>query len=51
MARWKKSLDEINKEILNLFPNFKNGTNILQATLTQQSNTTIADGSIRMDSG
>ena len=35
MAGWKKSLDEINKEILNLFPNFKNGTNILQATLTQ----------------
>nr|CAG4647808.1 EOG090X047D [Moina brachiata] len=35
MANWKKSLDEINKDILKLFPNFKNGTNILQATLTQ----------------
>lgn len=35
MAGWKKSLDEINKEILHLFPNFKNGTNILQLTLTQ----------------
>lgn len=35
MAGWKKSLDDINKEILHLFPNFKNGTNILQLTLTQ----------------
>ena len=35
MMGWKRSLDEINRDILNLFPNFKNGTNILQATLTQ----------------
>lgn len=35
MQGWKRSLDEINRDILNLFPNFKNGTNILQATLTQ----------------
>jgi hypothetical protein len=32
---WKKSLDSINQEILTSFPNFKNGTNILQQTLTQ----------------
>ena len=32
---WKKALDSINSEILGSFPNFKNGTNILQQTLTQ----------------
>ena len=32
---WKKSLDSINSEVLSSFPNFKNGTNILQETLTQ----------------
>ena len=34
-ARWKNSLDAINKEVLNSFPNFKNGTEILQLALTQ----------------
>ena len=32
---WQKALDAINGEILSSFPNFKNGTNILQQTLTQ----------------
>lgn len=32
---WKKALDSINQEVLGSFPNFKNGTNILQQTLTQ----------------
>lgn len=32
---WKSSLDSINGEVLNSFPNFKNGTNILQQALTQ----------------
>uniref|UniRef100_A0A183V8G5 Vacuolar protein sorting-associated protein 52 homolog n=1 Tax=Toxocara canis TaxID=6265 RepID=A0A183V8G5_TOXCA len=31
-ANWKKSIDAINKEILQSFTNFKNGTNILQAS-------------------
>ncbi|TRY62008.1 hypothetical protein TCAL_08474 [Tigriopus californicus] len=34
-VRWKKALDGINSEILGSFPNFKNGTSILQQTLTQ----------------
>ncbi len=34
-GRWKSSLDELNKEVLGSFPNFKNGTNILQQALTQ----------------
>lgn len=34
-SRWKNSLDELNKEVLNSFPNFKNGTSILQQALTQ----------------
>ena len=34
-GKWKTALDEINKEVLNSFPNFKNGTNILQQALTQ----------------
>eukprot|EP00095_Tigriopus_kingsejongensis_P003158 maker-scaffold791_size96783-snap-gene-0.31 protein:Tk03158 transcript:maker-scaffold791_size96783-snap-gene-0.31-mRNA-1 annotation:"vacuolar protein-sorting" len=34
-VRWKKALDSINSEILSSFPNFKNGTTILQQTLTQ----------------
>ena len=34
-SRWKNSLDAINKEVLNSFPNFKNGTEILQMALTQ----------------
>lgn len=34
-VRWKKALDGINSEILGSFPNFKNGTTILQQTLTQ----------------
>ncbi|VDK22615.1 unnamed protein product [Anisakis simplex] len=29
-ANWKKSIDAINKQILESFTNFKNGTNILQ---------------------
>ena len=32
---WKSSLDSINKEVLGSFPNFKNGTAILQSALTQ----------------
>jgi hypothetical protein len=32
---WKKALDSINGEVLSSFPNFKNGTQILQQTLTQ----------------
>jgi vacuolar protein sorting-associated protein 52 len=32
---WKKSLDLINQEIMRSFSNFKNGQNILQATLSQ----------------
>ena len=31
---WKASLDEINNDVLSIFPNFKNGTNILQQILT-----------------
>ncbi len=31
---WKNSLDEINREVLGSFPNFKNGTSILQQALT-----------------
>jgi len=34
-SRWKNSLDAINKEVLSSFPNFKNGTEILQMALTQ----------------
>ncbi|CAG0881281.1 unnamed protein product [Darwinula stevensoni] len=34
-ASWKKSLDDIDTEVKTSFPNFKNGNNILQATLTQ----------------
>jgi hypothetical protein len=34
-GRWKNALDDLNKEVLNSFPNFKNGTNILQQALTQ----------------
>ena len=34
-GKWKSALDELNKEILGSFPNFKNGTNILQQALTQ----------------
>ncbi|KAK6112916.1 Vps52 / Sac2 family protein [Brugia pahangi] len=34
-ANWKKSIDAINNEIVRSFANFKNGTNILQATFTQ----------------
>lgn len=34
-AGWKGALDDINREVLGSFPNFKNGTNILQQTLTQ----------------
>ena len=33
-AGWKSALDAINKEVLGSFPNFKNGTNILQQALT-----------------
>lgn len=33
-ANWKKSIDAINKEILQSFTNFKNGTNILQVRYT-----------------
>ncbi|XP_067131774.1 vacuolar protein sorting-associated protein 52 homolog [Centruroides vittatus] len=32
---WKKAIDDINQDIMRSFTNFKNGTNILQATLTQ----------------
>ncbi|XP_076353469.1 vacuolar protein sorting 52 isoform X6 [Tachypleus tridentatus] len=32
---WKASLDDINKDIMKSFTNFKNGTNILQVALTQ----------------
>ena len=34
-GKWKTALDNLNKEVLNSFPNFKNGTNILQQALTQ----------------
>ncbi len=34
-ANWKTGLDQLNKEILGSFPNFKNGTAILQQALTQ----------------
>ena len=34
-SKWKNSLDAINKEVLSSFPNFKNGTEILQMALTQ----------------
>ena len=34
-SSWKTSLDSLNGEVLNSFPNFKNGTNILQQALTQ----------------
>ena len=34
-SAWKSSLDSLNGEVLNSFPNFKNGTNILQQALTQ----------------
>ncbi|VDM08749.1 unnamed protein product [Wuchereria bancrofti] len=34
-ANWKKSIDAVNNEIIRSFANFKNGTNILQATFTQ----------------
>merc|ERR1712096_400534 len=34
-SRWKNSLDAVNKEVLSSFPNFKNGTEILQMALTQ----------------
>ncbi|XP_015927404.1 vacuolar protein sorting-associated protein 52 homolog [Parasteatoda tepidariorum] len=32
---WKKAMEEINADIMTTFTNFKNGTNILQAALTQ----------------
>ena len=32
---WKNALDEINREVLGSFPNFRNGTGILQQTLTR----------------
>ncbi|XP_035210728.1 vacuolar protein sorting-associated protein 52 homolog isoform X3 [Stegodyphus dumicola] len=32
---WKKAMDEINADIMTTFTNFRNGTNILQAALTQ----------------
>jgi len=32
---WKRAMDEINADIMTTFTNFKNGTNILQAALTQ----------------
>ncbi|XP_064616275.1 vacuolar protein sorting-associated protein 52 homolog [Liolophura sinensis] len=32
---WKKAIDQINQEIMRSFTNFKNGTQILQAALTQ----------------
>lgn len=32
---WKKAMDDIYADIMQTFTNFKNGTNILQATLTQ----------------
>ncbi|VDN58687.1 unnamed protein product [Dracunculus medinensis] len=34
-ANWKRSIDAINQEIIRSFTNFKNGTNILQATFTE----------------
>uniref|UniRef100_A0A914WYF7 Vacuolar protein sorting-associated protein 52 homolog n=2 Tax=Plectus sambesii TaxID=2011161 RepID=A0A914WYF7_9BILA len=34
-ADWKKSIDQINQEVMRSFSNFKNGTNILQGALTQ----------------
>merc|ERR1712142_251054 len=34
-SRWQPALDAINKEVLNSFPNFRNGTMILQQALTQ----------------
>ena len=34
-SKWKSSLDAVNKEVLSSFPNFKNGTEILQMALTQ----------------
>lgn len=34
-AGWKSALDRINQEILGSFPNFKNGTTILQQSLMQ----------------
>ncbi|EDO47167.1 predicted protein, partial [Nematostella vectensis] len=34
-ADWKKSVENINQEIMRSFSNFKNGTTILQAALTQ----------------
>lgn len=33
--KWKSALDQLNQEVLGSFPNFKNGTNILQQALTQ----------------
>ena len=33
-AGWKASLDKVNGEVLGSFPNFRNGTNILQQALT-----------------
>ncbi|XP_064474251.1 vacuolar protein sorting-associated protein 52 homolog isoform X2 [Ornithodoros turicata] len=32
---WKKAIDDINNDIMQTFTNFRNGTNILQAALTQ----------------
>ena len=34
-AKWQAGLGAINKEVLGSFPNFKNGTLILQQALTQ----------------
>lgn len=34
-ADWKKSIETLNREIMQSFTNFKNGTQILQAALTQ----------------
>lgn len=33
--KWKTSLDTLNKEVLGSFPNFRNGTDIVQRALTQ----------------
>lgn len=34
-GKWQPALDSINKEVLGSFPNFKNGTALLQQALTQ----------------
>jgi len=33
-SNWKQAIEKINNEVMQTFPNFKNGTNILQMTLS-----------------